>query len=61
MELIAQRGLPVAPAPQHQALMMGRQADCCADALTDGLRGRLTSRHCTPRRRNGRADVEQGE
>jgi hypothetical protein len=37
MELIAQRGLPVAPAPQHQALMMGDKQTVVQMPLTDGF------------------------
>ena len=37
MELIAQRGLPVAPQPQHQALMMGDKAPYVQMPLTDGF------------------------
>ena len=36
MELIAQRGLPVAPAPQHQALMVGDVAPQVQMPLTNG-------------------------
>jgi hypothetical protein len=37
MELITQRGLPVAPQPQHQALMMGDKAPYVQMPLTDGF------------------------
>lgn len=37
MELIAQRGLPVAPQPQHQALMMGDAEPHVQMPLTDGF------------------------
>jgi hypothetical protein len=37
MELIAQRGLPVAPQPQHQALMMGDAEPRVQMPLTDGF------------------------
>lgn len=37
MELIAQRGLPVAPAPEHQALMFGDTQPTVQMPLTDGF------------------------
>lgn len=37
MELIAQRGLPVAPAPEHQALMFGDTQSTVQMPLTDGF------------------------
>jgi hypothetical protein len=37
MELIAQRGLPVAPEPQHQALMFGDSQPHVQMPLTDGF------------------------
>jgi hypothetical protein len=37
MELIAQRGLPMAPAPQHQAPMMGDKQPVVQMPLTDGF------------------------
>ena len=37
MELIAQRGLPVAPAAQHEALMAGDQEPTVATPLTNGF------------------------
>ncbi len=37
MELIAQRGLPVAPQPQHQALMVGDAEPHVQMPLTDGF------------------------
>ncbi len=37
MELIAQRGLPVAPQPQHQALMFGDSQPHVQMPLTDGF------------------------
>ena len=37
MELIAQRGLPVAPAPEHQALMVGDKQPVVQMPLTDGF------------------------
>jgi hypothetical protein len=37
MELIAQRGLPVAPQPQHQALMFGDSEPHIQMPLTDGF------------------------
>jgi hypothetical protein len=37
MELIAQRGLPVAPQPQHQALMVGDKEPFVQMPLTDGF------------------------
>ncbi len=37
MELIAQRGLPVAPQPQHQALMFGDSQPQVQMPLTDGF------------------------
>jgi hypothetical protein len=37
MELIAQRGLPVAPAVQHQALLMGDREPVVAIPLTNGF------------------------